>query len=342
MINCPECGAENKPTAMVCRMCATPLGAAGSPGAVQSARADSLPPTVMFADQNSQGNPSGSSDSEGIACPTCQTMNEVGWAFCQQCGSKLQQTSQPITTQGSSQGQQTVVAHPSARETEVPQGKPTSRPQPAISQPPPSQGQKTVVAHPSDTEQRFPPSKPTVVDRPPDIESPPRQQQARPQSPAPSPQQPGPPQGSGTETVKSVQPTARGGVPCPQCSHQNHPGSSFCAACGTPMTVAKTIVMSSVAAKPKARLHLIMEGGQPGEVYEIDEETTVGRTGGNITFPHDGFMSGKHARIVQRGESFILTDEGSRNGTFIKIKGEVELKPGDMILIGKQLFRFDV
>jgi pSer/pThr/pTyr-binding forkhead associated (FHA) protein len=108
------------------------------------------------------------------------------------------------------------------------------------------------------------------------------------------------------------------------------------------MTVAKTIVMSSVAAKPKARLHLIMEGGQPGEVYEIEDETVVGRTGGNITFPHDGFMSGRHARIVQRGDSFILTDEGSRNGTFIKIKGEVELKPGDMILIGKQLFRFDV
>ncbi len=108
------------------------------------------------------------------------------------------------------------------------------------------------------------------------------------------------------------------------------------------MTVAKTIVMSSVAAKTKARLHLIMEGGQPGEVYEIEEETVVGRTGGEITFPHDGFMSGRHARIVRRGESFILTDEGSRNGTFIKIKGEVELKPGDMILIGKQLFRFDV
>jgi pSer/pThr/pTyr-binding forkhead associated (FHA) protein len=100
--------------------------------------------------------------------------------------------------------------------------------------------------------------------------------------------------------------------------------------------------MSSVAATPKGRLHLIMEGGQQGEVYDLKDDTVIGRTMGDISFPHDGFMSSRHARIVRRGDSFILADEGSRNGTFIKIKNEVELKPGDMILIGKQLFRFEV
>ena len=90
------------------------------------------------------------------------------------------------------------------------------------------------------------------------------------------------------------------------------------------------------------RLHLVMEGGQPGEVYELEGDTVIGRSSGEITFPHDGFMSGRHARIERRGSSFILTDEGSRNGTFIKTIGEVELKPGDMILVGKQLFRFEV
>jgi pSer/pThr/pTyr-binding forkhead associated (FHA) protein len=108
------------------------------------------------------------------------------------------------------------------------------------------------------------------------------------------------------------------------------------------MTVAKTVVMSSPVSPVKGRLHLVMEGGQSGDMYEIDEETIIGRASGDITFPHDGFMSGRHARIIRRGNSFILTDEGSRNGTFIKIKGEVELKPGDMVLVGKQLFRFEV
>ena len=84
-----------------------------------------------------------------------------------------------------------------------------------------------------------------------------------------------------------------------------------------------------------------MEGGQEGASYDLADETVIGRASGEMTFPHDGFMSGRHARIVRRGASFVLTDEGSRNGTFIKIKDEVELKPGDMILVGKQLFRFE-
>ena len=92
----------------------------------------------------------------------------------------------------------------------------------------------------------------------------------------------------------------------------------------------------------RGRLHLVMEGGQPGEIYELGDETSIGRTTGQITFPHDGFMSGRHARVVRRGGKFALSDEGSRNGTFVKIKGEIELEPGDMILVGKQLFRFEV
>jgi pSer/pThr/pTyr-binding forkhead associated (FHA) protein len=101
------------------------------------------------------------------------------------------------------------------------------------------------------------------------------------------------------------------------------------------------MVMSSVGAPPKGKLHLVMEGGQQGEVFDLGDITVVGRAQGDITFPHDGFMSGRHARIERRGASFVLVDEGSRNGTFIKINGEVELKPGDMVLIGKQLFRFE-
>jgi hypothetical protein len=134
---------------------------------------------------------------------------------------------------------------------------------------------------------------------------------------------------------------AAGSATCPKCNFANNPGSTFCANCGSVLTVARTIVMASPLAAPRGRLHLVMEGGQQGEVYDLNDETVVGRTNGDITFPHDGFMSGRHARIERRGNSYVLTDAGSRNGTFIKIKGEVELKPGDMILIGKQLFRFE-
>jgi pSer/pThr/pTyr-binding forkhead associated (FHA) protein len=90
-------------------------------------------------------------------------------------------------------------------------------------------------------------------------------------------------------------------------------------------------------------LCLIQEGGADGEVYEIKgDELTIGRTAGDIRFPHDGYMSGRHARIIRRGDEFILQDDNSRNGTFKKIDGPVTLKSGDVLLIGKQLFRFEV
>jgi len=106
-----------------------------------------------------------------------------------------------------------------------------------------------------------------------------------------------------------------------------------------------TIVMSStpVATPPKAaRLLLIMEGGEVGETFGVrPQETVIGRVDGDIKFPHDGYMSSRHARILQRNGRFFLIDNNSRNGTFVKIHQEVELHPGDVILIGKQLFRFE-
>jgi len=151
---------------------------------------------------------------------------------------------------------------------------------------------------------------------------------------------------SGTEVVRSESAPigAEQGTPCPQCGRVNSGDSAFCATCGASIRIARTIVMASAPAPPPVRgkLHLIMEGGQAGDSYDLKDETAVGRTTGDITFPHDGFMSGRHARIVRRGSSFVLLDEDSRNGTFIRIDGEVELKPGDMILIGRQLFRFEV
>ena len=133
-------------------------------------------------------------------------------------------------------------------------------------------------------------------------------------------------------------------ITCPKCSYQNSPNNAYCARCGATFPVSKTLVMSSAPPPPtaKGRLQLLMEGGQKGDVYALKDETVIGRVNGDISFPHDGFMSGRHARVVRRGNRFFLTDEGSVNGTFIRIKDEVELKPGDTVMIGRQLFRFEV
>jgi pSer/pThr/pTyr-binding forkhead associated (FHA) protein len=90
-----------------------------------------------------------------------------------------------------------------------------------------------------------------------------------------------------------------------------------------------------------AVIQIISEGGQIGDSYAVHKAgTLIGRVEGDATFPHDGYLSSRHAQIVVREGRYYLVDLNSRNGTFIRIKGEVELKPGDTFLVGKQLFQF--
>jgi hypothetical protein len=206
---------------------------------------------------------------------------------------------------------------------------------------------------------------PTIVNPVPQVQPPPQDQSAyaptvitpvpheffAPPPASPTPVAPPPPQRQpivhtfgGDEMQGEATPTADAMVPAPQqyaatqvsATPSPQPG-------GQPE---RTIVMSStpVAAPPKhGRLLLIMEGGETGETYDLrPTETVIGRVDGDIKFPHDGYMSGRHARVVQRNGRFYLLDNNSRNGTFIKIHQEVELNPGDVLLVGKQLFRFEV
>ena len=75
------------------------------------------------------------------------------------------------------------------------------------------------------------------------------------------------------------------------------------------------------------------------------------RLGGPITgqgiksdFPTDRFISGKHARLDLSGDTgkVMLTDTGSRNGTFMRIGGAHELHHGDYLFVGQQLFRVEI
>jgi pSer/pThr/pTyr-binding forkhead associated (FHA) protein len=50
-------------------------------------------------------------------------------------------------------------------------------------------------------------------------------------------------------------------------------------------------------------------------------------------------MSSRHCHVSLENERVILTDMGSRNGTFIQVKGETAVSIGDFLLIGKQLLQ---
>ncbi|MFY9570758.1 MAG: FHA domain-containing protein [Blastocatellia bacterium] len=358
MIICPNCGAGNKTGSSVCRMCASSMEGSGeaSQGINFSSTADIK--TGLTNPQEGEA----TVEQQGIVCPDCDTMNEIGWSFCQQCGKRLIKSPQS----------------PSTPDLKMPVGLKTVPEQHAVSDPgfahdmntirderPQSDhGLKTVAEEGPSTLPGTPPTKPRPIGAAPSeaptasvkpvpakpdplfesptvvIPPPIPPGSAAPSASRPDPKPSPPPASMSEQSTRPVHSVS--GVLCTQCGQANSVGSGFCASCGAPITYGKTMVMSSQRAPIKGRLHLVMEGGQPGEVYELGEDTVIGRSNGEITFPHDGFMSGRHARIIQRDGSFVLTDEGSRNGTFVKINAEVSLKPGDMILVGKQLFRFEV
>ena len=95
MITCPRCGAENKDNATVCRMCATALdpASAGAPPRPMGSPQD-IPATVLVP---SPGAPQQAAPAPGgkVMCPGCQAANDADWAFCQQCGTRLQAAPQP-------------------------------------------------------------------------------------------------------------------------------------------------------------------------------------------------------------------------------------------------------
>jgi ribosomal protein L40E len=129
---------------------------------------------------------------------------------------------------------------------------------------------------------------------------------------------------------------------CGSCGAVQGSGSHFCTMCGA-ATGAQAAAPAGAEAPVESGvfLELITDGRDESEVYQLDEKGLVmGRVEGDVTFSHDGYMSGRHARVFERDGHYYLVDENSRNGTFIRIDHEVELKPGDTFLIGKQLLRF--
>jgi pSer/pThr/pTyr-binding forkhead associated (FHA) protein len=98
-----------------------------------------------------------------------------------------------------------------------------------------------------------------------------------------------------------------------------------------------------------SRLQLIqlLAGGSSGTIFRArDGELTIGREGNDVNFPDDPFISGHHARVVAldgtNGTRFQLVDQGSKNGTFLRVSDETQLVHGDYVFIGQQLLRVEI
>ncbi len=91
------------------------------------------------------------------------------------------------------------------------------------------------------------------------------------------------------------------------------------------------------------RIRQIFEGGRPGMCHFVQgESVTLGREGCDVDFPDDRFISGRHCRVDFSPDAITLYDLRSRNGTYVRIKGQRELQHGDYLFLGKQLLRVEI
>jgi hypothetical protein len=125
-----------------------------------------------------------------------------------------------------------------------------------------------------------------------------------------------------------------------------------------PATEHGTLLFGSPAAPRYARLSQRTVEGVTRDVYYVRKvETVLGRESGDVVFTEDPFLSRRHAAIRVLGREsagarpspgakpgevdFALVDLGSSNGSFIRIRNEIDLVPGDHFRVGQQLFRVD-
>jgi pSer/pThr/pTyr-binding forkhead associated (FHA) protein len=91
-----------------------------------------------------------------------------------------------------------------------------------------------------------------------------------------------------------------------------------------------------------ARVVQLLEGGGEGDVYPLKPgDNLVGRGAGEVSFPHDGYVSSKHATITVGDGALAVKDLGSANGTFVRVNGQAAVTAGDLLLVGEQILRID-
>ena len=146
---------------------------------------------------------------------------------------------------------------------------------------------------------------------------------------------------------------------CNSCGHRNPPESSFCSSCGSPLellgdhTITLTAVdplldaagaqdddvVVQVNSLPRDGAVLIVRAGaQAGDRFVLESGVThLGRHPDSEIMLDDITVSRRHVAIEHTADGYVVTDEGSLNGTYIN-QERVEralLHHGDELQIGK-------
>ena len=145
---------------------------------------------------------------------------------------------------------------------------------------------------------------------------------------------------------------------CNQCGHRNPPEAAFCSSCGGVLdrlsdhtiTLAKIdplleaagpdddIVVNLGRLPGSAASLVVRNGPQAGAALSLDADVTrLGRaTEGEVSLD-DITVSRRHAEVIRTGNSYLVRDSGSLNGTYVNNTriDEAPLAQGDELQIGK-------
>ena len=92
--------------------------------------------------------------------------------------------------------------------------------------------------------------------------------------------------------------------------------------------------------KIEASVTELKPDGTDGKTVTIAQEASIGRENCTVTYPEDAMLSPSHASLAIRDGRMYLKDLQSQNGTFLRQQEDAELTPGDVFLLGRDLFRF--
>ena len=314
-----------------------------------------------------------------IVCNRCGKENQDHYKFCLGCGAEL--ASGPAGDDGNVGTMKTMMADSGPQRTSPtpPGGVPHTR-LPGVGAPPsgplpgmspmgggmPSRAPSSPFGNPGSGGIRAPAGPPPGVGAPAQFGAGPAPAPSSAMSPgfggrAPSPAWGAPPASppvghGGAMGMAAGQPAAMaapGPRQCPHCGSDVPPNFKFCGVCGQSLGPTTAAAAPAYAPSPsfggaqqqamaRATLTLIRPDGSEGGTFPLrDGDNRIGRDHGAI-FENDGYLSPTHCELTVHGNGAMVRDLDSLNGVFVRMTGEEEIQPGQVIRMGQELLRFDL
>lgn len=99
---------------------------------------------------------------------------------------------------------------------------------------------------------------------------------------------------------------------------------------------------SGASSSPYGQLVVLRAGasGVPaGKIFPLGPSNIIGRSMENCEIAlNDSFLSSQHARLELQGNTWVLEDLGSTNGTFvneIEVRAAASIEEGDVLRVGR-------